>query len=281
MSEVPRYCSRRRSWPWCGRTPPGWYTYGAFWHTELTLSLGDLRFALDLQYWVNDGLMAFFFFVVGLEVKRELVIGELAERRRAAVPVAAALAGLVVPALLYVALNLGGSSVGALGGRHLHRYGLPAGPARPAGVGGAGTTTGVPDGPGHRRRRGGLLIIAVFYTQDLRLGAVAMALLGLAAMFGAVPAGVARHWLSGAGRRRLGRVVPFGGAPDPTGGGHGPCPFPPTGRAATRLTTPRGAPAPTCSRPTPATPRLPSCRSSGRCRWESGCSGCGVRGRTT
>ncbi len=54
-------------------------TYQAFWHTELGLSLGDVEFSMDLKHWVNDGLMAFFFFAVGLEVKRELAIGELTD----------------------------------------------------------------------------------------------------------------------------------------------------------------------------------------------------------
>ena len=69
-------------------------SYDRFWHTELAVRLGGAELALDLKHWVNDGLMAFFFYVIGLEVKRELVIGELADRRRAAVPALAALAGL-------------------------------------------------------------------------------------------------------------------------------------------------------------------------------------------
>ena len=60
---------------------------------------------LPLEYWVNDGLMAFFFFLVGLEIKRELLVGELAGRERAALPVAAALGGMVVPALIYACVQ--------------------------------------------------------------------------------------------------------------------------------------------------------------------------------
>jgi len=63
---------------------------------------------LDLRHWVNDGLMSLYFLVVGLEIKRELVAGELRDRRRAALPVVAAVGGMVVPALVYLAINAGG-----------------------------------------------------------------------------------------------------------------------------------------------------------------------------
>ena len=84
-------------------------SYRTLWHTELGLSLGRWSLELDLQHWVNDALMALFFLVVGMEVKRELTLGELRDRRQAALPVAAAVGGMVVPALLYVAVNAGGS----------------------------------------------------------------------------------------------------------------------------------------------------------------------------
>ena len=82
-------------------------SYEALWHTEFALRLGPLVIAEDLAHWVNDLLMALFFFVVGLEIKREIVHGELRDPRAAAVPVLAALGGMVVPALLYVALSGG------------------------------------------------------------------------------------------------------------------------------------------------------------------------------
>ena len=77
-------------------------TYDDFWHRELTLGVGDLAITEDLQHWVNDALMALFFFVVGLEIKRELVTGELRRPRAAALPVLAALGGVVAPAVLFV-----------------------------------------------------------------------------------------------------------------------------------------------------------------------------------
>ena len=87
--------------------------YQDLWHTELAISLGERTLDLDLREWVNDGLMAIFFFVVGLEIKRELVEGELRGIRRAALPALAAVGGMVAPALIYVAVNAGG--VGARG----------------------------------------------------------------------------------------------------------------------------------------------------------------------
>ncbi len=82
-------------------------SYAALWHTKLTVGVGDLSLSKDLTHWVNDGLMAVFFFVIGLEIKREILVGELSSVRNAALPVAAALGGAVVPALIYLAINAG------------------------------------------------------------------------------------------------------------------------------------------------------------------------------
>ncbi len=75
--------------------------------TKLSLGIGDASLSEDVRHWVNEGLMAVFFFVVGLEIKRELVAGELRSWRTAALPAFAALGGMVVPAALYTAVNLG------------------------------------------------------------------------------------------------------------------------------------------------------------------------------
>lgn len=76
--------------------------------TELAIVVGGAELRASLLHWINDGLMAIFFFVVGLEIKRELFEGELSSVRRAALPVAAALGGMLVPALIYLAFNAGG-----------------------------------------------------------------------------------------------------------------------------------------------------------------------------
>jgi NhaA family Na+:H+ antiporter len=83
--------------------------YADWWHRELTVGIGDATISESLVHWVNDALMTVFFFVVGLEIKRELVTGELRDRRRAALPALAALGGMAVPALVYVAVNAGGA----------------------------------------------------------------------------------------------------------------------------------------------------------------------------
>ncbi len=75
-------------------------SYGSLWSTELVIQLGGLELAEDLRHWVNDLLMAVFFFVIGLEIKREAVHGSLRDPRQAAVPLLCALGGMVVPALL-------------------------------------------------------------------------------------------------------------------------------------------------------------------------------------
>ena len=83
-------------------------SYAALWHTNLTISLGGRTLSHDLHFWVNDLLMVIFFFVVGLEIKREVLVGELASVRQAALPIVAAVGGVVVPALIYSFLNAGG-----------------------------------------------------------------------------------------------------------------------------------------------------------------------------
>jgi Na+:H+ antiporter, NhaA family len=80
-------------------------SYHALWHTPLTFGVGALVFAQPLHFWINDGLMTIFFLVVGLEIRRELDEGALSSVRQASFPVAAALGGVLAPALIYVALN--------------------------------------------------------------------------------------------------------------------------------------------------------------------------------
>ncbi|HEY2788667.1 MAG TPA: Na+/H+ antiporter NhaA [Gaiellales bacterium] len=81
--------------------------YESLWHTQLEIRVGGASVVLDLRQWLNSGLMTFFFFVVGLEARREFDIGELRERRRVTLPLLAGLGGMVVPVLIYLALNAG------------------------------------------------------------------------------------------------------------------------------------------------------------------------------
>ncbi|MBP3036026.1 Na+/H+ antiporter NhaA [Arthrobacter sp. zg-ZUI100] len=90
-------------------------TYGEFWDTSIDLQVAGWELEMTFHDFVNDALMAFFFFTVGLEVKREFTVGELTDRSRAVVPVAAALAGLLVPAAIFLLLNPSGENAAVWG----------------------------------------------------------------------------------------------------------------------------------------------------------------------
>ncbi|MDX6340694.1 MAG: hypothetical protein QOH87_832 [Trebonia sp.] len=86
-------------------------TYDSVWRTMLTIRIGGSGISQDLQHWVNNGLMTFFFLVVGLEARREFDLGELRDRRRLLLPVAAGVGGMLVPVALYLLINAGRPSV--------------------------------------------------------------------------------------------------------------------------------------------------------------------------
>jgi len=92
-------------------------TYHRFWHTEISFTFGHFHISKTLLHWVNDGLMSLFFFTVGLEIKREILVGELATPKKALLPVIAALGGMIVPGLIYAALNVGSPTI--------HGWGIP------------------------------------------------------------------------------------------------------------------------------------------------------------
>lgn len=90
-------------------------SYASFWGTHLGISLGDWSLSEDLQHWVNDGLMALFFLVVGLEARRELDMGELRERKRISLPVLAGVGGMALPVAIYLLWNRGGDGAAGWG----------------------------------------------------------------------------------------------------------------------------------------------------------------------
>ncbi len=89
--------------------------YAHFFHTEVELSVGSWHLEHSIHHWINDGLMAIFFFIIGLEIKREILVGELSNIKVAILPILAAIGGMVLPALIYLAVNAGGEGAGGWG----------------------------------------------------------------------------------------------------------------------------------------------------------------------
>jgi NhaA family Na+:H+ antiporter len=167
-------------------------TYKQFWETHLHIELGFFQFNESLQHVVNDALMAIFFFVVGLEIKRELAVGELRDRKKAALPAIAALGGMMVPALIYVMF------VAGQGGEATGGWAIPMATDIAFSVGvisllGRRVSTGaklfllalaIADDIG------AILVIAIFYTSDLALLWLAAGLAGLVGVYLAQRAGI-------------------------------------------------------------------------------------------
>jgi NhaA family Na+:H+ antiporter len=144
-------------------------------HTYLGISLGDDTFKLSLKHWVNDLLMVVFFFVVGLEIKREMLLGELSSLRKAILPVMAALGGMLVPAGLYLAFNAGGPGQNGWGipmaTDIAFALGILAlfGARAPLGLKVFLTALAIADD------LGAVMVIALFYTEEVRLIPLAFA----------------------------------------------------------------------------------------------------------
>ncbi len=156
-------------------------TYREFWESHLTIDIGAFHFAESLKDVVNDALMVIFFFVVGLEIKRELVVGELRDPKKAALPAIAALGGMIVPALIYTAFVLN------TGGEASQGWAIPMATDIAFSVGvisllGTRVSVGaklfllalaIADDVG------AITVIAIFYTSDLALGWLAAGIAGL------------------------------------------------------------------------------------------------------
>jgi NhaA family Na+:H+ antiporter len=161
--------------PWSG-------AYERLWDTRLSIGLGRWSLSHDLRHWVNDGLMTFLFMVVGLEIKREVLTGELRDRRAAVVPVLAAVGGMVVPALLFLAI--------AAGGQDARGWGVPmatdiafalgvltlVGRSAPPGLKPFLLTLAIADDIGS------VLVIAIFTSGGLSAGPLLIAALAVAAI---------------------------------------------------------------------------------------------------
>ena len=168
--------------------------YASIWRIPLTVGIVDHSLSLTLHQWINDGLMAVFFLLVGLEIKRELIVGELASVRKAALPIACAIGGMIVPAAIYWIFNPIG--FGARG------WGIPIAtdiafalgalaliaPGAPSGARIFLTALAIADD------MGAVLVIATFYSQTIAWGALGVAGLLVFVLFGFNAAGVRRLW---------------------------------------------------------------------------------------
>jgi NhaA family Na+:H+ antiporter len=167
-------------------------SYFALSHKYIAISWGNSSFELSLQHWINDLLMAVFFFVVGLEIKREIVVGQLSSFEKSILPVSAALGGMVVPAIMYAVLNVGGEGT--------RGWGIPMatdiafalgilalfGRRVPIGLKVFLTALAIADD------MGAVLVIALFYTEGIKLAALIVAVVCLGLIAIANRAGVRR-----------------------------------------------------------------------------------------
>jgi Na+:H+ antiporter, NhaA family len=166
--------------------------YGRLWRVPLTVGIAEHSLSLTLHQWINDGLMAFFFLLVGLEIKREFIVGELASLRKASLPIASAIGGMIVPAAVYLMCNMNG--FGARG------WGIPMATDIAFALGALALI--VPGAPTGARvflaalaivdDMGAVLIIAIFYTHAIAWSALVGAAVMLAVLIGFNAMGVRR-----------------------------------------------------------------------------------------
>jgi len=168
--------------------------YNHLWEIPLMVKINDHQLSLTLHGWINDGLMAIFFLLVGLEIKRELLAGELSSARQAALPIACAIGGMVVPAAIYLLFNFGG--IGS------HGWGIPMAtdiafalgalnliaPRAPIGAKVLLTALAIADD------MGAVLVIALFYSEAIVWSALAGAAVTLLVLIGFNLIGVRHLW---------------------------------------------------------------------------------------
>ena len=166
--------------------------YLAIWKTHFQFAIGSFSMDHSLQHWINDGLMSIFFFIVGMEVKREIVIGELRDMRKAALPIAAAIGGMVFPAGIYLMLQAGEPAQDG--------WGIPMatdiafvvgcmavlGSRVPSGLRVLLLSLAIADDIG------AILVIAIAYTESIDFGALAMGIVGIGVVAALTRLGVRR-----------------------------------------------------------------------------------------
>ncbi|MFQ5585177.1 MAG: Na+/H+ antiporter NhaA, partial [Calditrichia bacterium] len=164
-------------------------------HTKIGVSWGGLNFHMSLEHWIADGLMVIFFFVVGLEIKRELVIGQLSSLKKAILPVAAALGGMIVPAGLYILLNFNTDAISGWGVPMAtdiaFALGILAlfGSRAPLGLKVFLTALAIVDD------LGAILVIALFYSEKIFIGGLILAGIFLLLILLANRMGIRQMWI--------------------------------------------------------------------------------------
>src|SRR5215470_2187287 len=168
--------------------------YNHLWEMPLTVGIAPHELSLSLHEWINDGLMALFFLLVGLEIKRELLAGELSSPRQAALPIACAIGGIVVPAIIYLIFNLRGPGA--------HGWGIPMAtdiafalgalnlidPRAPIGAKVLLTALAIVDD------LGSVLVISVFYSHGIVWSALGGAAVTLLVLVGLNLIGIRHLW---------------------------------------------------------------------------------------
>jgi Na+:H+ antiporter, NhaA family len=168
--------------------------YERLWQIRLTFGITEHSLSLTLHQWINDGLMAAFFLLVGLEIKRELIVGELASVRKAAVPIAGAIGGMIVPAAVYWMWNMSGQNARGWGIPMATDIAFALGalaliaPHAPAGARVFLAALAIVDD------MGSVLVIAIFYSHALAWSALTVAALIVGVLIGLNVLGVRRLW---------------------------------------------------------------------------------------